>query len=63
MTHPLYQTVKAALGHDAATAAGIAERLEADPDATRLALEELARRGKVSHCGHPDPASRRWTRR
>lgn len=63
MTHPLYQTVKAALGPDPLTVVELATKLEADNDATRQALEELSRRGKASHCGHPDPVSRRWSRR
>lgn len=63
MTHPLYQSVKAALGPDSLTVVELATKLETDSDATRQALEELLRRGKASHCGHPDPASRRWSRR
>lgn len=60
--HPLYQTVKRALTREPATTRDIATELDADPDATRIALEQLATRGKARHCGHPTAMARMWVK-
>lgn len=60
-TMNLYQRIKRILPLcEPATATSIAVELDADPEATRGALEQLVRRGKAKHDGHTDPALRQW---
>ncbi len=57
-----YQKVKRALGeHGPTTYAMLADRMEADPEAVRLQLHELQRRGQATaERGRLHEAGRMW---